>query len=139
MTFPKALYALLDDATEADDRIYPIFVPQRNGNTYPVLIYQQISGGALQTNNGGSTTQEAVVQLTAIGTTPLQALNLLNEARVLLHGYSGTSGGVVVQHILIEPGSIRDVPYLSDDMEQLERFAKSMDLRAMYEDTVPSN
>ena len=138
MNFPKALYALLADETDAEDRIYPVFTPQRNA-TYPLFIYQQVSGSSLQTNNGGSTTQEALVQLTAIGTTPLQPLDLLNAARVLLHGYSGTAGGIVVQHILIEPGSIRDIPYLSDDTEQLERYAKSMDLRVMYEDTVPTN
>lgn len=135
----KAIYALLVDETDADDRIYAVTVPQRNGQAYPVIVFQQVNGTPMQSTNGGSPTKNTIWQLTAIGTTHAQAEDALEQARTILHGYSGTVAGVVVHHITTEDGSERDIPYDAGDMEQLERFGKSLDFRIMYDGTTPTN
>ena len=132
----KALQALLSDETTAGTSVYAIRIPQRG--SYPAITYQQISGDALESANGGSSTQDALWQVTAHANTYAEAVDLFNEVRVILHGYTGTAGDVVVQHIYLQTGSIRDIPYLSDNTEQLERYAKSGDFRVMYEDTTPN-
>jgi len=134
----KAIHSLLSDNTDADLRVYPVFIPQRNEQTFPVLVYQQVSGGPIHSSNGGSTTQDELWQVTAIGTSYLSAHTLLEQCRIILDGYSGTAGGVTVQHILIEENSTRDVPMMGGDMEQLERFGRLMSLRIMYEATTPT-
>jgi hypothetical protein len=135
----KAITALLTDETAAEDRVFPVFIPQRFEGQLPAITFQQIGGTPVESTNGGSTTQDTLWQITAIGATYAQAHDLINQVRVALHGYSGTAGGVTVQHILVESGSMRDIPYVDGDMEQLERYGKSIDFRIMYEDTAPSN
>ena len=132
----KALQALLSDETAADDRVYAIRIPNRS--EYPAITYQQVSGGALESANGGSSTQDTLWQVTAHANTYTAAVELFNEIRVIIHGYAGTVGGVEVQHIYLQDGSVCDIPYLSSDTEQLDRFAKSGDFRVMYEDTTPN-
>lgn len=132
----KALQALLSDETAAESRVYAIRIPQRS--EYPAITYQQIGGSALESANGGSTTQDVLWQIVAHAETYAEAVELFDQVRVILHGYRGTVGGVVVQHILIQDGSIRDLPNLTGDTEQLDRFAKSGDFRVMYEDTTPN-
>lgn len=134
----KAIYSLLSDNTTAEDRVYPNYIPQRNGQNYPVIVYQQIGGTPLQSNNGGSPTKDTIWQVTALGTSYPSAEDLLESIRSILHGYSGTAGGVVVKSITTEGGSERDQPAPDADMEQLERYGKSIDFRIMYDATTPT-
>ena len=71
MSFQEALYAKLSTITEAN-HVFPLRIPDddpTNSVTYPVLVYEQVSGPREYTHSGTSGPHRARWQITAWGKT----------------------------------------------------------------------
>lgn len=134
---PKALFALLSGQTNAGDRVFPNNIPQRQ--SLPAITFQEITGDHLHTNNGGSPTYEGRWQVTVHAKTYAEASTIRDQVRRILDGYSGTAGGILVKHIMIEPNSMRDIPFVDSQQEQLDRFGKALDFRIFANEQSPNN
>lgn len=101
-------------------------------------MYEEVGGGELTHLGGAGGTAHTSVIVTCIGLTHDQAGDMAEEARRVLNGFSGSAGGVTVQHCLLEDGSRRASSYVSPDAEQQTKFSVSMSFDIMYLATAPT-
>jgi hypothetical protein len=94
LTFAVALEAYLSNASGVD--VWPLHVPQF-ATTYPQLTYRLKKRDSNPTLNGPPTKLVGVTYIIeAVGTNKLDALNLSEQLRGVLHGYRGAFGGLIL-------------------------------------------
>ena len=117
MSASKALRArLIDDATLSGlvgTRIYPGRAPQKP--TLPYIVYHRISTIRSATLDAGNTkVPEVRLQCDVIATTQSEVETILNQMRLVMDNFQGTSSGVVVLGVSV-----------SDEQDQPEFFEGS--------------
>lgn len=90
-----ALYTRLSGLIST--RIYPAPIPQNA--TYPLVVYQQISGPRSYSMGVQSLIVRARFQLDSWAQTSLAVRSLAEQVRSALSNYHGTSDGVVIDHV----------------------------------------
>ena len=117
MSASKALRArLIDDATMTGyvgTRIYPGRAPQKP--TMPYIVYHRISTIRSATLDAGNTkVPEVRMQCDVIATTQSEVETIMNQMRIVMDNFRGTSSGVVVLGVSV-----------SDERDQPEFFEGS--------------
>jgi hypothetical protein len=105
MIIDEGLYDTLSEyaglAALVSTRIYPLKAPQ--DATYPLVVYQQISGPRVHSHSGGSGLASPRFQFTSWATSLNSAKGVANQVRAALNGYNGTMGSDVdVQACLLQ-------------------------------------
>lgn len=134
-----AIFALLNDQTAAESRVYPQQAPQRSA--LPYIIYREAAGGVYGSHRGGGVVSNTRVEITCVATTHDQAAQMMDDVRVLLDGYRGTVGstGITLGHVLLIDQSRNDESFVDPENEQFTRFAKSEDYLFWHNITTPDN
>ena len=117
MSASKALRArLIDDATMfslVGNRIYPGRAPQKP--TMPYIVYHRISTVRSATLDTGNTkVPEVRMQVDVVASTQAEVETILNQMRLVMDNFRGTSSGVVVLGVSV-----------SDEQDQPEFFEGS--------------
>lgn len=81
------------------DRVYPLVAPQ--DATYPLVVYQRISGIRIHSHSGPSGLASPRFQFSAWGESFSDAKNVAEQVRLALDGYAGTMGSLAVGACLI--------------------------------------
>ena len=105
MSASKALRArLIDDATMfglVGNRIYPGRAPQKP--TMPYIVYHRISTVRSATLDTGNTkVPEVRMQVDVIATTQSEVEAILNQMRLVMDNFRGTSSGVTVLGVSVD-------------------------------------
>jgi hypothetical protein len=105
MSASKALRArLIDDATMfglVGNRIYPGRAPQKP--TMPYIVYHRISTLRSATLDTGNTkVPEVRMQVDVIATTQSEVETILNQMRLVMDNFRGTSSGVTVLGVSVD-------------------------------------
>jgi hypothetical protein len=105
MSASKALRArLIDDATMfglVGNRIYPGRAPQKP--TMPYIVYHRISTVRSATLDTGNTkVPEVRMQVDVIATTQSEVETILNQMRLVMDNFRGTSSGVTVLGVSVD-------------------------------------
>jgi hypothetical protein len=105
MSASKALRArLIDDATMfglVGNRIYPGRAPQKP--TMPYVVYHRISTVRSATLDTGNTkVPEVRMQVDVIATTQSEVETILNQMRLVMDNFRGTSSGVTVLGVSVD-------------------------------------
>lgn len=101
-------------------------------------MYEENSGGELTHMGGAGGTAFSNVEINCLGNTHDEANAVAEEARKMLNGFSGSAGGVTIQHCLMEDGTRRFGSFVSPDAEQQTKFVVSMIFDIMYLADVPT-
>jgi hypothetical protein len=105
MSASKALRArLIDDATMfglVGNRIYPGRAPQKP--TMPYVVYHRISTVRSATLDTGNTkVPEVRMQVDVVATTQSEVETILNQMRLVMDNFRGTSSGVTVLGVSVD-------------------------------------
>jgi hypothetical protein len=105
MSASKALRArLIDDATMfglVGNRIYPGRAPQKP--TMPYIVYHRISTLRSATLDTGNTkVPEVRMQVDVVATTQSEVETILNQMRLVMDNFRGTSSGVTVLGVSVD-------------------------------------
>jgi len=117
MSASKALRArLIDDATMSGyvgTRIYPGRAPQKP--VMPYIVYHRISTIRSATLDAGNTkVPEVRMQCDVIATTQSEVETIMNQMRIVMDNFRGTSAGVTILGVSV-----------SDEQDQPEYFEGS--------------
>lgn len=133
-----AIFSLLNGQTAAGDRVFPATIPQ-HVEVFPVITYQAIADGIVRSNRGGAVTSRSRVQISAIDTTYDGADDTMDQVRRLFDGVRGAvAAGVTIQHILLERGTLQDMPMIDPEDEQKTRFGKVADFSFFHSINQPN-
>lgn len=130
----RALHSILASAGGVTqlvgDRIYPIQMNQGKG--LPAITYQQISGPREHNVSGPIGWVQSRYQVTAWATTYPEAVDLATAIRVAVDGFSGTSAGLVIDHIFVEDEG--DISDLSPENSELTVYGKRIDAQIVFKE-----
>jgi len=112
-----AITAITDLVGSSPKRVFPRQRPQGTNGRAPCIVFRVISEQDVYSNDGATGAVESRVEVQCIGATSDEADSLAKQVAKPskdggpLSGFSGTAGGVTIQHAFIDGGA--------DDLEPL--------------------
>ena len=135
MSIETAINALItgDENVSAiiGTRLYPVYLPQ--GVLLPAIVYEQIDETDDLTLEGAAGLPDGRFKFTVYAAMHASCLDLTAALKLLLSDYSGVSADVTIEHVrILNKG---DLPALNAEAEQLNRFAKFLDVQFSFIET----
>lgn len=134
-TFEEDFYAYVSGGV-APTLLYPDHIPEDKG--WPVLCVNQVA--ATHGNNlaGASGQCEKRLQFCSASTDKLQAVNLSESLRLLLHGYRGTMGSTLVLSIIPAPESEHDAYQQPENAGDQGVYQRYIEYTVKYKEAIPT-
>lgn len=134
----EAIFSMLNGQTSAGDRVFPATIPQ-HVTQFPAIVYQSIADGIVRSSRGGAVTSRSRVQISAIDVTYNGADDTMDQVRRLLDGVRNvTVAGVAIQHVLLERGTLQDMPMIDPEDERKTRFGRVADFSFFHSMNTPN-
>ena len=119
-------YSALTTLLATSTSIWPKVAPQ--GAAQPYVVFEVLTDLPTPAMGVDVTPTEALVDVSVVADDYDTMLNLAQQVKAALNRYSGTAGGVVVQHIFQEAGG-------ADIFDQDKKyFQRTRDYRVYYEE-----
>jgi len=115
-------------------RMFPRMLPQ--GESLPAIIFSVIGSTTENKITGASGGVRVVIQLDCYAETHIQANDLAEQVRLVLHGYTGAAGDSTIGHALLD--NKREMFDAPTDASDVPSYRVMMEWEILHNETIPS-